>query len=61
MSEPNRPVDVEDLTLLDARYLLEGIEAIYVGTPGLPERGDLTPMEEALILTNASAIPPHLR
>ena len=48
VSEPNHPVDVEDLTLMDARYLLEGIEAIYVGTPGKPERGDLTLTEEAL-------------
>ena len=50
VSEPNSPSDVDDLSVADARYLLEGIEMIYVGTPGEAATGDLTPTKEALAL-----------
>jgi hypothetical protein len=48
VSEANHPLNVEGLTLDDARYLLEGIDMVYVGTPGEPAQGDLTPTDQAL-------------
>lgn len=45
--EPGR-ARVADLTHDDARYLLEGIEQVYVGTAGQPERGRLVGSEGAL-------------
>ena len=50
VNEPNHPSDVDDLSVADACYLLEGIEMIYVGIPGEAATGDLTPTKEALAL-----------
>jgi hypothetical protein len=40
--------EVADLTLADARYLLEGIEQVSVGTPGNPRPGLLVACADAL-------------
>ena len=46
---------VADLTLDDARYLLEGIDRVHVGVPGQPARGPERPTAAALAALPADA------